>query len=295
MEDIYKEFYYIKEVSDLTGLSEQLIRKWESRYKIVNPDRLANGYRIYTHDDMLTLKALKNLRDQSYSVKDAINIVAEKKKLNLIKNKLNLVDPSPYVPKLIESGVIYDEESLMLLLKQANQQYGLDLFLKNTVQPFLKKIGELWKTKEWDESQETISSIVVRDFLTELSRGFPNNTDAPTVLGFCLPNERHEIPLQILLLQLEIRGFRTIRIAPSPKFSSIEQLIKRISPDKVLLSASTIQPFQKEPHLLEMLDRIAKKHENVSFYIGGNGVWKYTEVVKPKHMKISYTLDDILN
>src|SRR5699024_11657725 len=134
-------------------------------------------------------------------------------------NKVN-----PNGCKIIERCDIYEEENLNLLIKQANHEYGLDLFLKNTVQPFLRKVGSIWKSKEWDESQETISSLVVRDFLTELNRNFPINVDAPIVLGFCLPNERHEIPLQILLLQLEIRGWRTIRVAPSPKFSAIEQL-----------------------------------------------------------------------
>lgn len=296
MGSINENIYYIKEVSDLIGISEQLIRKWESRYNIVQPERLANGYRIYNHDDVLTLKKLKELRDQGYSLKKAKNIIAKKGISNQFKDELDTsIEASPYVSKLIEAGAIYDEENLILLLKQANQQYGLDLFLKNTVQPFLRKVGSLWKSKKWDESQETISSLVVRDFLTELSRSFPINVDAPVVLGFCLPNERHEIPLQILLLQLEIRGWRTIRVAPSPKFSAIEQLIKRIKPEKVLLSGSTIQPFQKDVNLLNNLDKLAKKYNDISFYIGGTGVWKYTEIIKPKYMNVAYSLKDILN
>lgn len=294
MKELVKEYYYIKEVANLTGLSEQLIRKWESRYQIVQPNRLDNGYRIYTYEDLLTLKSLKELRDKNYSIKDAINIVAEKKRLAEKKHVVNQVDASPYVPKLIQAGTIYDEEELMLLLKQANQQYGLDLFLQNTVQPFLKKIGELWKSKEWDESQETISSLVVRDNLTQIGRSFTNDIDAPHVLGLCLPNEHHEIPLQILLLQLKMRGWRTTRVGASPKFSSIEQLIKHTKPEKVLLSGSTITPFQKDPDLLDKLDDLAKEYPEISFYIGGKGVWKYTDVVKPKHIKISFTINDIL-
>src|SRR5699024_12257896 len=122
---------------------------------------------------------------------------------------------------IINAWTIYDEEQLMTLLNHPNQQYGLYLFLKNTVQPFLKEIGRLWQGKAWDESQETISSLVVRDFLPHIDRSFYNNIDDPLILGFCLPNENHELPLRILLLQLEIRGWRTIRIAASPKFSSI--------------------------------------------------------------------------
>src|SRR5690625_819501 len=322
MKRINNKLYYIKEVSELTGISEQLIRKWENRYQIVKPERLDNGYRIYTYEDIVTLKSLKNLRDQNYSLKDAVNIIAEKQVLNQKTPKE--VTSSPYVADLIKAGTIYDEEKLMTLLNQANQQYGLDLFLKNTVQPFLKEIGRLWQEKawdesqetisslvlrsicvkkslttkldivSWDESQETISSLVVRDFLTQIDRSFSNNIDDPLILGFCLPNENHEIPLQILLLQLEIRGWRTIRIAASPKFSSIEKLIERIKPKKVLLSASSLQPFQRDSDLLDKLDKIANKQSHISLYIGGSGVWKYTDIVKPKHLMISYTIDDII-
>ncbi len=294
MKQLVKERYYIKDVANLTGLSEQLIRKWESRYQIVQPSRLDNGYRIYTHNDLLTLKSVKELRDKSYSIKDAIDIIEEKKQLAQKKYNFIQVDASPYVPKLVEAGTIYDEDHLMILLKQANQQYGLDLFLLNTIQPFLQKVGALWKSKEWDESQETISSLVVRDFLTQISRNFTNNIEAPQVLGLCLPHEHHEIPLQILLLQLKMKGWSTTRASASPKFSSIEQLIKRIKPEKVLLSGSTLTPFKKDPHLLEKLDNLAKRYPNIVFYIGGSGVWKYTEVDKPKHLKVSYTINDIL-
>ena len=41
---------YIKDVAEMTGLSEQQIRKWENRYHIVKPERLANGYRVYSQE-----------------------------------------------------------------------------------------------------------------------------------------------------------------------------------------------------------------------------------------------------
>src|SRR5699024_2907566 len=167
MKRINNKLYYIKEVSELTGISEQLIRKWENRYQIVKPERLDNGYRIYTYEDIVTLKSLKNLRDQNYSLKDAVNIIAEKQVLNQKTQK---------------------EVKLIILLNKTNKQYWLDLILKNNVQHFLKEIGRLWQEKAWDESQETISSLVVRDFLTQIDRSFSNNIDDPLILGFCLPN-----------------------------------------------------------------------------------------------------------
>lgn len=88
----------------------------------------------------------------------------------------------------------------------ANHQFGLDLFLKNTVQPFLEAIGDLWEKDIWNESQETVTSLVVKDFLTQISRSFESTNNDQHVLGFCLPDGFYEIPLQMLLLQMKIKG-----------------------------------------------------------------------------------------
>src|SRR5699024_619575 len=108
-------------------MSEHLISRSENRCQVVKPQRLDNRYLIYTYEDIVILKSLKNLRNQNYSLKDAVNIIAEKQVLNQKTPKE--VTSSPYVADLIKAGTIYDEEKLMTLLNQANQQYGLDLFL----------------------------------------------------------------------------------------------------------------------------------------------------------------------
>ncbi len=292
MEELQGRYYYIKEVAGLTGLSEQLIRKWENRYHVIQPQRLDNGYRLYTFDDLSTLKELKALRDQGKSMKQAIHsVVAEKSSTYTLRS----VEKSPNVEKMIEKGTIYDEKGLEFLLQQSHHQYGLDLFLQNTVQPFLEEIGGLWENGEWDESQETVSSLVVKDFLTQIGRNFNHNLEAPHAVGFCLPGELHEIPLQILLLQLQVKGWRTTRVGASPKFSSIERLIEHMRPQKVLFSASTGIPFQQDENLLEKLDQLAERYMYTSFYIGGRGVYNYKSIVNLKHMDISFTIEDIIS
>lgn len=293
MKEIRDQYYYIKDASEMTGLSEQLIRKWENRYQIIQPERLSNGYRVYTHNDILVLKEIKKLRDEGYSIKEAVQGVLSKKEQKT-EHYTNNVKQSPYVQDIIEKGANYDEEGIVILLNQANHQYGLDLFLQNTIKPFLVAIGDLWENEVWDESQETVASLVVKDFLTQISRNFESTNDQQHILGFCLPNEYHEIPLQILLLQMKIRGWRTTRIGASPKFSAIGQLVERMQPQKVVFSATTTIPFQRNGSLLEDLDDIAKTYPNISFYIGGKGVWDYTTIFKPKNMIISYSIEDII-
>ncbi|MHA6253118.1 MerR family transcriptional regulator [Oceanobacillus sp. CAU 1775] len=291
--DEFQKYYYIKDAADLSGVSEQLIRKWEDRYQIIQPKRLDNGYRVYTLDDILILKEIREARERKLSVKDAIHAVLQSRSEELEELPIQ-VEESPYVKELIKRGTIYDEAGLFLLLKEANHKYGLSLFLDNTVSPLLRKIGNLWESGEWDESQETISSLVVRDFLTEITRNFESHPTDPDVLGFCLPGEHHEIPLQIILLQLRIQGWRTTRIGASPKFSSIETLVKSLNPKKVLFSASTLFPFESNELLLEELDAVASRYPDIEFHIGGEGARTMTKIIKPKHIHLSFRLEDLM-
>jgi len=64
--------------------------------------------------------------------------------------------------------------------------------------------------------------------------------------------------------------------------------------DKVLLSASTLIPFEKAEHLLRDLDQIAKEHPEIKFYLGGQGAWEYTKSVKPQSIIIGCGIDDVI-
>lgn len=86
---IEKPLYFIKQVSEITGLSKLVIRKWEERYQIVIPKRLDNGYRVYTEADVTKILSVKDLTDQGYSVKQAAFFIDK------IETK---PEPTPVIP-----------------------------------------------------------------------------------------------------------------------------------------------------------------------------------------------------
>ncbi|HQD96040.1 MAG TPA: MerR family transcriptional regulator, partial [Propionicimonas sp.] len=48
-------------VSQQLGLAPGTLRAWEQRYGIVNPNRSEGGYRLYSDDDLDTLRAMAAL------------------------------------------------------------------------------------------------------------------------------------------------------------------------------------------------------------------------------------------
>ena len=59
MEMAYK--YPIKVVSQMTGLSVHVIRAWEKRYNVVEPDRTDTNRRLYSEKEIEKLKLLKTI------------------------------------------------------------------------------------------------------------------------------------------------------------------------------------------------------------------------------------------
>ncbi|GKV68310.1 hypothetical protein NCCP2716_08080 [Sporosarcina sp. NCCP-2716] len=282
--------FLVSDVARLTGLSRQVIRKWEDRYRIICPERHHNGYRLYTKEDVSTLIQIRKLRDQGLSVKDAVTSYLENRtEAHPARKPLN-----SHVQAMLEKGASYDEAGVTLLLKQAHHKYGLEEFLTSTVQPLLTEIGDKWSSGEWDESQESITSLVIRDFLMQIRRNFELPADAPRILGCCLPHEAHEIPIQIILLQAMMNGWQTIAAGPSPKLSSIEFLVQRLKPEKVLLSAMTAIPFDRDPGLFGELEAIAARNPQTAFYLGGQGAADHAVFLEPSHVRIAGRLSDVI-
>ncbi|KAA9014552.1 MerR family transcriptional regulator [Niallia endozanthoxylica] len=290
--------FTIQQVADITGLSKQVIRKWEERYGFVQPKRLDNGYRIYSQQDVKKLLQIKLLSEQGHSLKQAALLakeIDEDIEIPVQMEKLPYNEQwNEYIFMLLEKGSRCDEIELNLTLQQAHHQLGLESFLTNIVVPFLKEVGKRWENREWDEYQESVSSLVVRDFLVQIRRNYPYRENAPFVLGACLPYEHHEVPLHLILLRFMMKGWKTQLIGASPAPGAIESLADRLKPDIVLLSATTTIPFETDSELLQRLDEFAQKQANMAFYLGGQGGITYSPDYKLRAIIVTNSIEDIL-
>lgn len=279
--------YSIQQIADLTGLSKQLIRKWEDRYQIIQPRRLANGYRVYTDTELQVLTALSKLTNSGLTVSQAIERYRNEQTYQEDDQTASIRQA------LIRSGTIGDDQQLLHLLEHAHHKFGVEKLLDQIIVPFLHEVGQLWCEHAWGEYQEAISSQTIRDFLANIRRHYFVQADAPLVLGSCLPGERHEIPMQILLIQCMLRGYQTIMLGPSPAPTAIQSTIALKKPKVVLLTGSTDIAFTEYPEAVQMLEKLAKAHQDITFYVGGTGSEKYYEQFSLQALKLSHSINDI--
>ncbi|MBM7662831.1 DNA-binding transcriptional MerR regulator [Bacillus mesophilus] len=301
--NIEKPLHFIQQVSEITGLSKLVIRKWEERYQIVIPERLENGYRVYTEADVNKILSVKGLTEQGYSVKQAVLLIdkIEPKPeptpvIPAGQTKSQPQATNDYVIELIKEGTGCHEAGMNYIFQQAYHEKGLEYFIHSVAFPFLLEMGNRWETGEWEEYQEAIASMTLRDFLIELRRNFIVRKEAPTLLGACLPHEKHEIPVMLILLQAMVKGWKTVLIGATPAQGSIENTVQKLLPDRVVLSATTTTPFEQDPDALFKLDQFAGTCEKTDFYLGGPGAIEYMSKSKRKleFIHLSQSLNHML-
>ena len=66
MEKVYK--YPIKVVSQMTGISEFVIRAWEKRYDAVIPSRTESNRRLYSEEDIEKLRLLNDAVQKGHNI-----------------------------------------------------------------------------------------------------------------------------------------------------------------------------------------------------------------------------------
>ena len=198
-----------------------------------------------------------------------------------------------HVRSLLSEGTLCHEHSMNRILHLAYHTNDMHTFLHQIVVPFLKEVGQRWRDGRWGEYQEALASLVVRDFLVQLRRNFQFDEAAPLLLGACLPNERHEIPLHIILLEAMLQGWRTVILGPSPAPNSIQSTVQQLNPEKVVLSAITSIPFDEDKQVLQELDQFASQHPHTQFYIGGPGIHSFIQDHTLQSIIVTNNMDDI--
>ena len=61
----------IGELSTLTGVSRSTLRMWERRYGVVVPERLENGYRVYSPEDIERVLTMRRALSRGVGASEA--------------------------------------------------------------------------------------------------------------------------------------------------------------------------------------------------------------------------------
>lgn len=224
----------IGELSRRTGVSPELLRAWERRYGLFEPDRSPGRFRLYSDADVSRVEAMRSQIAHGLSAAEAARLV-----LAADPSSASRSDDAPALEQpmraLSDALVAFDEARAHAALDQLIASLSLETFLRTVVLPLLQEIGEGWERGEITIAQEHFASNVIRGRLMALGRGWGRGTGRHALLA-APAGEQHDLGLVVLALMLRDHGWRVTFLGADAPISTITDTARRVLPEVVVLA-----------------------------------------------------------
>lgn len=90
-----KNYFRIREVSEIVGVEPYILRYWESEFGKLRPTKSASGHRVYTRKDVELLLTIRHLLyEERFSIKGAKKKLSENKMAETQKETEKLTTPA---------------------------------------------------------------------------------------------------------------------------------------------------------------------------------------------------------
>ena len=250
----------IGELARRTGVNPALLRAWERRYGLIEPDRTAGGFRLYSEQDERRVRAMVGHIENGLAAAEAARLALDDDAA-AEPAAATLTSPEP---ELFAALVAFDESGAHAALDRLLAEYSRETVLVAHVLPVLHALGEGWAGGEVSVAQEHFASGLLRGRLLGLARGWDRGTGPRAILG-CPPGELHDLGLIAFGLLLRELGWRVTMVGADTPLETLRSAVVALRPEAVVLAATAEERF------IEAAGEIAALGELSTLAIGGAG------------------------
>jgi DNA-binding transcriptional MerR regulator len=217
--------YTIRQAALRSGVSVQVLRAWERRYGVVQPDRTASGYRLYDDAAIERVRAMRQLVEEGWSASQAARQIEE-----------HGVPASPAAPPRPAPGELQRDADLTAVFVEAaadldaarietilDEQFASGSFeraVQHLVMPTLRALGDAWAEGMVSVAAEHAASHAV---LRRLSAAFEAasrlDVESPVLVGLP-PRSRHELGALAFATAARRRGIGVVYLGADVPESS---------------------------------------------------------------------------
>jgi DNA-binding transcriptional MerR regulator len=236
----------IGELSRRVGVSDHLLRAWETRYGLLDPVRSPGGFRLYSDADERRVRRMQFHLNQGLSAAEAARTAIAEMRARPTPDGLRpepaQLDPHDYARLLEEALDGFDEATAQVVLDRLLSDFTLATTLRDVVLPYLHRLGERWERGEVSIAQEHFGSHVIRGRLASLGRGWGAGY-GPRAMLACPPDELHDLALMIFGIVLNRNGWRIDYFGASTPVEELAGAAAQSRPALIVVAATTAQRF----------------------------------------------------
>ncbi len=253
-----------------TGLSKDVLRKWEARYGFPIPLRDSQGERIYPADQVHRLRLVKRLID-SGARPSAL--------MSLADSELDALSQRCAAPPSSSGSAEADHlarlraDSPTALRRHFQREFlrqGLEVFVLDTLPELNQRVGDAWARGDLNIEREHAYTEVIQWLLRDALAQLDDPDGTPHILLGTLPDEQHGLGLLMAGALFALHGAHCLHLGPRMPMDSLTRAAAEQSANIVALSFSIAYPARAiAPALTELRATLAPE---IEIWAGGAGI-----------------------
>ncbi len=260
----------------MTGLTADVLRVWERRYSVVEPERTEGGHRLYTDAQVRRLSLLKRAVDLGGRISQLAELGDEALE-QLIDRRQGAEEVEASSSRAARCGAHVeaarrgvpelDAKGVEAALRRALLALGPMEFLEGVLVPFLHGLGESWEREEITPAHEHTASVAVRRVLTWLLEASESVAGAPRMVVATPSGERHEFGAMMVAVVAGLAGWAVLYLGADLPASDVVLAAESYAARVVALSL--VQDEGAEVLAGELAVLAAGLGEDVKLLVGG--------------------------
>ena len=266
------------DIEQRSGLSRDVLRKWELRYQFPNPHRGPRGQRQFTEGDADKLTLMRKLLGRGMRPRALVRLT-----LSQLQTMWMLRDPCDALPAA-PNGVEFSQAVLGLLdtldptrdprtvaffLQKQLALHGLAVFVAHYLPAFNLAVGQAWQNRTLSVAGEHRYTSSLHQVVLRALPGPSLSHQGPSVLLTTPPGELHGLGLLALHAQLGLQGACCIDLGTQTPVAEVLRAARELKVGVVAISASiALLPDQLRSYLLELAQGLPA---GCALWAGGQG------------------------
>lgn len=261
-----------------TGLTRDVVRKWESRYGFPRPDRDANGTRVYPAEQVDSLCLIRQLLCAGLRPGKVVGL--DRSTLGRMVERLGppeaQVVQDEFIQDVIAALQRHDLAHVSKQLKRALLQQGVSPFLRQSLHPLIATVGEMWKRGEIRLFEEHLFTQVTSNLLHEALSAVATPSGRPRFLLSTPPKELHTLGLLMVEIALSLKGAACIGLGAQTPGVEIAEAADGCRIDIVGLAFSAAFPKRGSTRMVCELRQILPPATEL--WVGGQGAGHLAQI-----------------
>lgn len=236
-QDNIEGLYPIRTVAHLTSVNPVTLRAWERRHGLISPHRTPKGHRLYSEQDISTIKQIVKLLAQGIPISQVSHIITKQAiaKANPISSSSHHTHWQEYQEKMLAFVRSYDCIQLDMIYNDALSLYSVDLVIHHLIKPVLNILYQAQKDSIYAIADYQFFHNYLKHKLGARFQYQNLKNNQYNLTAACITGEHNDIELLLLCLATIEKGIRIIFLGANMPLKPLTYAIQQSQSKGVIL------------------------------------------------------------